>query len=299
MHKQRLRDTKTIRWIHYLFHYYIHHSHIPKLVQIELTNQCNYNCKMCYQHCMKRSRGYMQSNMYFKIIDECQHMGVTTIRLDLAGESLLHDQCIEFIRYAKQKNMRVIISTNAYLMNHFVSTAFIEQKIDVVQCSFHGGTREDYKQVMNKDAFEYCLSNIKQLINLKTIHHATHPEIIINAMKNTLNHKNIHRVNTIFKNDQVTIRHNQCSFNPVTMDTDLRLDKTSINRKYPCYQLYDRLVIFWDGQITVCCVDNEGFLTIGHVNEGLRSVFNGKKLRQHRQLHRHGRYPPLCQRCDL
>ena len=45
--------------------------------------------------------GYMEFDLFKKIIDECGRNGVFSIRISFRGEPLLHPQAFEMIEYAK------------------------------------------------------------------------------------------------------------------------------------------------------------------------------------------------------
>ena len=53
----------------------------PILLDIELTNQCNFHCKMCPTGIgkMKRPVGYMSPETYMKILGEAQFYGAALI----------------------------------------------------------------------------------------------------------------------------------------------------------------------------------------------------------------------------
>ena len=40
----------------------------PKVIDIELTNHCDLNCRMCSRQLMTRKLGYMNINIFNKII---------------------------------------------------------------------------------------------------------------------------------------------------------------------------------------------------------------------------------------
>ena len=70
-------------------------------------------------------------------------------------------------------------------------------------------------------------------------------------------------------------------------------------RTTPCRELWrGTLVVLWDGRVTTCCVDSEGLLTVGDARtERLVDVFNGERMRAIRRAHADGRFPALCEMC--
>ena len=61
--------------------------------------------------------------------------------------------------------------------------------------------------------------------------------------------------------------------------------------KYPwaCPQVWQRLSVLWDGTILPCNHDDDQKLAFGNVKEkSIYNVWNGKKLKQVRELHKNG-----------
>ncbi len=63
----------------------------PKRVTIEMTNDCNLSCVMCPRRFMKDTNGYIDYDLWCKLIDECEGQRVTLVPF-WRGESLLHPQ---------------------------------------------------------------------------------------------------------------------------------------------------------------------------------------------------------------
>ena len=70
---------------------------LPKIANIELTNFCNADCKMCTYSTMKRKKGFMDSNTFKIAIDKLSVLdSIESIQLHGHGESFLHKD-IKFI----------------------------------------------------------------------------------------------------------------------------------------------------------------------------------------------------------
>lgn len=89
----------------------------PERIVIELTGQCNLNCRMCPRHYVAGIENFMASCLWRKLIGE-----IATIRPDAIvipfwrGESLLHPQFCEFMEYALQRRLRIHMCTNGHRM---------------------------------------------------------------------------------------------------------------------------------------------------------------------------------------
>ncbi|MDM7914144.1 MAG: radical SAM protein [Candidatus Eisenbacteria bacterium] len=76
----------------------------PRLLMIEATNACNLHCPLCPVGAgvMTRPRGYMEIEPYRKLIREVSPF-VSRILMNFAGETLLHPQIVEMVRFASER----------------------------------------------------------------------------------------------------------------------------------------------------------------------------------------------------
>jgi radical SAM protein with 4Fe4S-binding SPASM domain len=82
---------------------------------------------------------------------------------------------------------------------------------------------------------------------------------------------------------------------------DRRVEKRSLNRKVPCRELWLKLQVLWNGDVTVCCIDYDGKLKIGNIrNESLNELWVGSKVERMRAVHRAREFEktPICNKCD-
>lgn len=96
----------------------------PGIIHIELTNHCNKACSMCFlKNRYKKNLvplGYMDIELFKRIVDECiaEYIGEIPMEMNLfwGGESLLHPRFGEFVRYAKQNKIFLVLVTNGILL---------------------------------------------------------------------------------------------------------------------------------------------------------------------------------------
>jgi len=70
--------------------------------------------------------------------------------------------------------------------------------------------------------------------------------------------------------------------------------------RHPCRMLWKNLSVFHNGQVSPCCYDAEGELIVGNtLNQGLKEIWNGQRLRNLRDLHLAHQFEkiPICSRC--
>jgi radical SAM protein with 4Fe4S-binding SPASM domain len=73
-------------------------------------------------------------------------------------------------------------------------------------------------------------------------------------------------------------------------------------RTRTCRDFWERMTIYWNGDVALCCEDLDGAHILGNLKEStIREVWNGEKMRALKRLHRQKRFAelPLCAGCDL
>ena len=119
----------------------------PSLVHIELTNVCNLKCKMCPLPYMKREKGYMDIDLFKKIVFELSKSPVETVALSLFGESMLHKEFSEFLRIAKSAGLNIFLSVNGLKLSEELSRAIIDNSLDLLIVSYDSSDSELFKDI--------------------------------------------------------------------------------------------------------------------------------------------------------
>jgi radical SAM protein with 4Fe4S-binding SPASM domain len=142
-------------WFEVLFH---------DQIEIELTNDCNLRCIMCPRQRMRRSIGYMDFDLYKKIIDES--IGMNAI-FSLFGEPLMHPDFLKMIDYAKGK-VNIILYTNALNLNEEISRAILgNPSITTIFFSLDAVTPQTYRKIKGSDEYDEVIQNIHRFLKMK------------------------------------------------------------------------------------------------------------------------------------
>ena len=260
----------------------------PYMVDIELTNHCNFSCLFCGQQTMKRPKGFMSRETFEKVVDECAEHN-TPIRLIRWGEPLLHPEVIEFCRYIKEKGLPLHITTNGSLLTEDKMKAFIDMGLDSIIFSFQGVNKEGYEE-MRGEHYDQLVENIRKFVDMKG---DRKPYIHITSTMTTEAPMEIKR----FKDkwdivDEVTTgKTNLSRINPAQIRALDKLKKLvclndTVDRNYrPCTEVLQKLSVDWDGKVSACCADWDNFMTVGHIDETLEYIWhNSKDLKIYRKL---------------
>jgi radical SAM protein with 4Fe4S-binding SPASM domain len=81
-----------------------------------------------------------------------------------------------------------------------------------------------------------------------------------------------------------------------------REGQTVTARKQTCPNIWDRMTVFWNGDVTLCCEDVDGDWVMGNLNEhSISEIWNSERLLAIRKIHREKHFEkfPFCLHCDM
>jgi len=271
----------------------------PILFDIELTNYCNMNCKFCPvgQEWMMRPQGFMSREVFEKIIKEIvkerspdQQVGIRFIRW---GEPLLHPFLLEFTEYAERQDIICHINTNATLIDSEFISRIVKIPLTSIKFSMQEVTAHGYEYWRGKNFFAELLGWVKELYYRRSHRQFPFIQIGTTVSKNTYDELQIKR----FK-DYVS---QYCDL--VTVGRTRNLINDEVVTNYPeCPEMFDKLSIDWDGDVTACCADWNKWMVVGNVKEqSLKEIWEGEKLKSYREMliKKQHNLLPVCKKCIL
>lgn len=89
----------------------------PRRIEIELVSDCNLRCTYCPRHYVNELKGYIDFNLYKKIINEALNYPETVLVLHRRGESMLHPEFNKMLELVAGNFKEVQMATNATLLN--------------------------------------------------------------------------------------------------------------------------------------------------------------------------------------
>ena len=283
----------------------------PNIIDIELTNICNFNCLMCPTgtKSIKRKQGFMHRDIFFKLLNEIEKYK-TPIRFIRWGEPLLHSNLIEFIKETKNRRLMCHLNTNGSYINDEYINAFIDIPLDSIKFSFQGIDRKSYNEMRNTDFYEDLLIIIEKLYKKRNsgqfpfIHVAT-----------TITYEDSNQVQ-VFKSrlkpisDYISVGRTcleHIDVHKVKLGADekerlkwLKNQETVIKKHPECPEVFDKLSINWDGTVSACCGDYDNKMIVGDMKvNSLKKIWHSKKLNYYRKILAkmdHDKLP-LCKTC--
>jgi len=259
----------------------------PLHLDIEAACLCNLHCPFCatsYEPI--GGRGFMSFDTFKKIIDEGAEHGLCAIKLNSGGrgEPLLNKSLPEMVAYAKSKGiMDIYFNTNATPLTRDVGEKLIQAGLDRISISLEGTTAEVYERYRVGASFEKVLKNIKGFIKLKNELGAEKPLVRIQAVALPELKPGLGEYAKFWGEivDEVAF----IDFKDYShIQRDLIYD-------WACPYLWQRMMVSWDGTISICQFDYFNSCKLGNVNsrDTIRSAWKGKTMEEIRELHKKGR----------
>ena len=270
----------------------------PLCVDIETASICNLACPHCSREYIITPDKVMDEDLFIKIVDESALLKVPSMKMNWRGEPLLNPRLTKMINYAKRKGiLEILINTNAVTLTEEKSNEIIDSGLDVMIYSFDGGTKVTYEKMrpgrFKENNFEEVYSKIKRFSEIKKERSAKFPITKIQMILTEDSRKEVNQFYELFGDivDEVTItQYNERggNFNSLTLeqrdaisgyftsnnlpnDTPYLVDfdgNIFISRKRkPCEQIFQRLMITFDGRIGMCCHDWGARHGIGYIDE--------------------------------
>jgi len=277
-------------------------SAFPRSVAIEVTNRCNLRCVMCHREAMTRPTGLMTAETFKSAADQAIAGGATTIVPFNYGEPLLHPSLPDWIRYVKASAPHVCVklNTNGMLLTPDTGAALLDAELDEITISLEGATAEQHERFAVGASYARVTENLHRFIAQRDEQRrATAVRICLVRMEGT--HEAIDefvlRWRTIV--DSITIHDVNTGAGRLV---DRRVEKRPLVRRHPCRELWGKLVVLWNGDVTVCCIDFDGKLVAGSLAAGdrLKDIWSNPRLENLRRRHRDRSFTglPLCEHCD-
>ncbi len=268
------------------FDEHLNSVHDPLSIDIETASVCDLACPHCSREYIITPDKIMDFELYKKIIEEISKQNVPSIKLNWRGEPLLNPRIHELVDYAKQKGiLEVSINTNAVTLDEKKSKKIIDSGLDVIIFSFDGGSKSTYEKLrparFKKNNFNSVYENIKNFCDIKKASNSKFPVTKIQMILTEDSRSEVDDFYNLFGDiiDDVTVtQYNERGgkIDDLTPEQRNKLKNYLLNNKLPpetpylvdfegnlfvskkrkpCEQLFQRLMITYDGRVGMCCHD--------------------------------------------
>jgi len=291
----------------------VHISGFPPVVMIEPTNICNLRCPLCPSGngTLKRPRGYMELNLFKKIIDEIRERSFM-VCLWNQGESFLNKDFIKMIKYASEAGLFTLVSTNGNV--ELDPQEIIDSGLDSMILSLDGATQETYNKYRINGKLDLVLNNVNKMIKARkkgginkpflrwqflVLKHNEHEIDAIKklAREYEVDHLELKTVQIYSKEDI----NNFLPLNPKYRRYKIKNDdfELKVGIKNRCRRIWTSPVINWDGEVSICCFDKDLEFPIGNVkNQQLEKIWKNNAINKIRQqILKNRKAIAICRNC--
>lgn len=279
------------QWYHYPKWQYI--APFPLHVDFEASSCCNLNCSMCFRRHFDTTDtfGHMDMDLFKRGIDECVSHQLYSIRLSWRGESTLHPQLMEMIRYAKKKGIfEVSFLSNGSALTPEFNRELVSSGLDYITISVDG-LPESYNAIRAPLDFDTTVEKIADLYRTREKNGNGYPKIKVQG------------IYEYFKKGPDTYYE---TFRPISDNVSFNLkhdyalrDMVQEEALY-CPYLWQRITIMSTGIVPLCISDWDGDVLVGDLNQqSIREIWEGKKMQAYRRIHAKNqrlKLPP-CKKC--
>jgi len=276
-----------------------HTGDFPLHLDIEASSVCNLRCEFCEATIRKTkaNSGYMAYDAFTKIIDEGAECGLYAIKLNSGarGEPLLNKNIVKMVDYAKKKGIiDVYMNTNAVLLTKDMGRKLIEAGLDRISISFEGITPAIYEKYRVGAKFDKVQKNILDLVELRNDLNLETPKIRVQTVG----------VPEILQDIPEYVEYWSEYVDEVALidSKDYKNLKKNLVSDWACPYIWQRMMITWDGTISVCGFDYSNDFKLGNVkNDSIRAAWNGREMENIRRLHKEGMSHkiPICDGCSF
>ena len=286
----------------------------PKIIELEITNHCNFHCIMCKTglDISGRGRGIMDTVTFKRLMQETKEYGNNlAIKFVGLGESLINPQFIMFAHQAKSQGHICHLTTNGSLLTEEIMREMIDIKFDSVKFSFQGVDHESYAIMRQREDFETLISTIRKFKQIRG--NNLLPFITIGT---SLTNESDEKVQA-FKDmcdesvcDKLEIGMTNLEAIDINLIKDEESRKIVWQMKYQqemnktrlpvCNQVFDVITLRWNGNVCSCCADAEGLMVLGNIMENtIKDLWMSPKQQRFREILSKNRYNdlPLCRNC--
>lgn len=263
--------------------------YIPKVIYMEVTNQCNARCYMCPHEKMQRERGYMPWHIFQRIVDESKEFegrGLNFI-LHKDGEPLLDPLLFKRINYIKAelKRSKVHFNTNAMLLNKSNIINILNSSLDSITFSIDGASRETYEKIRIGLKYDTVIENVNNFLKKKS---ELKKDIHV-TMQMVVDRTNMHEVEEYERlwGDKADRIFCKDMHNFLVQKTSVYGDSLSDKQVRRCMMPFLAMLFFWNGKVGLCCWDYDNTLELGNIeNESLLDIYNNKEFTKIRKAMR-------------
>lgn len=289
---------------------------LPMTISVEPTTACNLRCPECPSglRAFTRDTGNMKEDFFRNVIDD-MHRRLIYLIFYFQGEPFINPKFLDMVRYAHQKGIYTITSTNGHFLHPENARNTVASGLDRIIISVDGSTQEVYEQYRKEGTLSSVLEGARNLVQAKREAGSSTPHIVFQMLVVRPNEHQIDDVKHLAKEigvDEVKLKTaqvydyhaghdliptlSQYSRYYKAGEGDWRVKNKLLNQ---CWKLWHACVITWDGMVVPCCFDKDAVHRLGDLREkSFSQIWKGEAYAQFRNRLLKGRDQiDICTNC--
>lgn len=234
-----------------------------KRVYIEITNNCNLICSFCLG--TSRPRQFMSEELFRHILVSLK--GYTDyLYFHVMGEPLLHPRIGDFLAISAEYDYQVNITTNGILLDKVAAKLLNQPALRQVNISLHSQESQTDIDFYLEKVFAFIRqANCYISLRLWNLASDSNNEYLLQRIVQEFGLP-FNIIETIKPGIGIKIR-DKVFINPERQFKWPSLQATEIPGRAFCYGLKNQIAILVDGTVVPCCLDGEGIIDLGNINE--------------------------------
>ena len=273
---------------------------LPMTISIEPTTACNLRCPECPSglRIFSRETGNLKEDFFRATIDDL-YKDLIYLIFYFQGEPYINPKFLEMVKYASDKGIYTITSTNGHFLNDENARKTIESGLDRMIISVDGTTQEVYENYRKEGKLETVLQGARNVVKWKKELKSSTPHIIFQFLVVKPNEHQIPEIYKLAKEigvDEVKLKTAQVYDYEQGNDLIPTIDKYSRYKQKEdgtymvknellnhCWKLWHACVITWDGLVVPCCFDKDATHKLGDLKQlKFREVWKGESYQAFR-----------------
>jgi radical SAM protein with 4Fe4S-binding SPASM domain len=271
----------------------------PFMINIDLSNECNADCVFCrtekgeIYNCQPGEnpfveKGEMDIGLYRTIIDEVKDHIVIAV-LYVNGEPLVYKEIYSAIKYASERNVATMMSTNGILLTEKNALRLIESGICFVKVAISGFSQETYRRQARHGNVEKIKSHIVRFQELNRERGAG-VLLMLDFMLYEYNTHEVEEVREFCRKLGIVFNIRPGNTRNIEVAVDFQKKGRPRAAVPVCDWPWKVLTVNWNGDVFPCCdyVIWGGLKPYRRLNVGEKSIeklWNGKEARKIRKTH--------------
>jgi radical SAM protein with 4Fe4S-binding SPASM domain len=290
---------------------------LPFTVSLEPTTACNLRCPECPSGLRQftRETGNLKQDFFRNTLSQL-HKELMFLIFYFQGEPYINPGFLDMVKFANEKGVYTITSTNGHFLNDANAKKTIESGLDRLIIAIDGTTQEVYESYRKEGKLENVLSGARNIVKWKKELKSNTPHIIFQFL---VVKPNEHQIDDIFRIgkeigvDEVKLKTAQVydyeNGNPLIPEnskysryTKGQDGKYSVKHALVnhCWKLWHSCVITWDGLVVPCCFDKDATHRLGDMRtHNFKEIWLGKGYGNFRKAILQGRDKiDICTNCS-